>query len=221
MQPQGLTGAAEEGQGLRPGRLAQAALPRAGGEKPLPLHRKGAVHEHFQVDHVLPIIGQEQVQGALVPPLVALPQKHRHVAVHAVHGFRAVDAESRLNLLQPPLEPQAGHEKAQVHVGRGQGQLGEVGLEHRQVELGAVEGDQEVERGQNLGKLLQIMALDELAHILAVVEAHHRDQQPGPDFAVGLDVEIRGAGPEVLEEAPVLPGLEPGGEIGRVLGVVQ
>ncbi len=100
-------------------------------------------------------------------------------------------------------------------------QLGEVGLEHRQVELGAVEGDQEVELGENLGKLLQIKALDELAHILAVVEARHRHQQPRPGFAVGLDVEIGGAGPELAEEAPVLPGLEPGGEIGGVLGVVQ
>ncbi len=90
------------------------------GQELLALHPKGCVHEHLQVDHVLPVISKEQVQGALVAALVALPQEHRHVAVHAVHGFRAADAESWLDLLQPPLEPQAGHEKTQVHVGRGQ-----------------------------------------------------------------------------------------------------
>ena len=68
---------------------------------------------------------------------------------------------------------------------------------------------------------MQIKALNELAHILAVVEARHRDQQPRPGLAIGLDVEIGGAGPELPEEAPVLPGLEPVGEIGGVLGVVQ
>ena len=188
-------------------------------QEPIPLHPKGGVHEHFQVDHVLPVVAEQQVQGALIPPLVALPQEHRHVAVHAVHRFRAVDAESGLDLLQPPPVPEAGHEKAQVHVGRGQVELGEVGLEHRQVELGAVEGDQEVELRQDRGKFLQIETLDELAHSVAVVEPHHRDQEARPNSAGGLDVQIADPGPAVVKEAPVLPGRQPLSEIGGVFQV--
>ena len=105
---------------------------------------------------------QEQIQGGAVAPLVALPEDHRHVAVHAVHLPGPPDAEAGFDLLEPPLVAQAGQEKAQVHVQGRQGQVREKGLEHRQVELGAVEGDQQVEVRQGRREMLQIPALDEL-----------------------------------------------------------
>ena len=71
------------------------------------------------------------------------------------------------------------------------------------------------------GNSLQIIALDELAHGHAVVEARHRDQQPRPEGAGGFDVEVPDPRPEGAKQAPVLICGQKRGKVGRLVHVLD
>jgi len=178
---------------------------------------EGFIHQGLQVDHVFPVVGEEGGEGGVIAPAVAVPEEHGLVAVHPVYFRGAVNAEAGLDLFQAAPEAQAGQDKAEIQMDRGEPETWEIGPKYRQVELGAVKGDDQVQVFQGLGKFLQVFAVDELAHGGAVIKAHHCHLQPRPGIAGGFNVQVRGPLPEAAEETPALRGGEQGTEIPGVV----
>src|SRR5436309_7503050 len=90
--------------------------------------------------------------------------------------------------------------------------------EEREVEAGAVERDDHgclCDRG---GELVEVDALDELPHPPAVVESDNGDVVAVPPQARRFDVEEDGLASPLPDRPPLVPRLEPPGEVPVVPG---
>jgi len=146
---------------------------------------------------------------------VLLPEDDGIVAAQALDLRLSRYSEKRFDGLQPTAVAEAFQHEPEVNVGLVEAEGAEVGTYKRKVEEGAVEGDQEIETLNRVLKLLEVFAVDELIHALAVVEADDGDVVSVGIRAGGLDVEEGAAMLELAVESPAFGSREPVMEVGR------
>src|SRR2546422_6173349 len=107
----------------------------------------------------------------------------------------------------------------EVRVDLLESELRSPGLEEREVESRAVERDDHGGFRDRSGELVEVDALDELPHSVAVMEADKGDVVAVPPQAGRLDVQEDGPVPPFPDRPPLVFGPKPSGEIPVVAGL--
>lgn len=101
-------------------------------------------HQGLEMDNIGGVILYQAIQCALIPPLVCLPEQDGLIAVHSINLGGTGKAKGFLYCLKAAPEAQPSQEKTQVDMGRGQGDVGKLAPDERQVKLGPIKGDDEL-----------------------------------------------------------------------------
>lgn len=181
------------------------------------LHVIGLHHQVFEVDRILHIVGQKRFKGSRVSPFdVFAPEQDGKPPVHAVERA-SVQAQAPLAAFQSAAVTQAAQQVPQVDMDVVYG-YPEVVPYERQIETGAVVSDENFVFLQIVGKAVEVIAVDIVKQLPAVIERYGGDVVVRPAEARRFYIEVGYTFAEVREKSPQVAGAEGGCEKCRVRG---
>ncbi len=173
--------------------------------------RCDALGQRPHVEDVVAAVVEQLLQRACLASAVTIPEVHSLVTVDLLQVSGANDAQSSLDQLEPSAIPEVSQGISQIEVRRGR-KAWKPPLQKGQIELRAVEGDDEWVVCRDARKLLKVLTLDETVERPPGVEPNDRDLVKVVTQSRGLNIDEGGLSGKLAIHPPLVSGLESTGK---------
>jgi hypothetical protein len=164
----------------------------------------GDLHDGLEVDHVSFIVFEQCGKGVGTATEMLVPEHNRLVAAHLLNLRVAKDSQKRLDSFEATAVAQPPRHMKQIDVGLTEPKVGKKAGDERQVKSTAIKGNQQIITLYGIFELFQVLPVDEVVRLEAVIEADDGNFVVVTAHARGLDVQKAAAVSEVPIEPPAL-----------------
>ena len=133
-----------------------------------------------------------------------VPEHNRLVAAHLLDLRVAKDSKKRLDSFEAAAVAQPPCHMKQIDVGLTEPKIEKKPGDEGEVKSTAIKGNQQIITLYGILKLLQVLPVDEVVHLKAVIETNDGNFVVVTAYTRGLDVQKTAAVSEVLIEPPAL-----------------
>ena len=179
------------------------------------------LHDGLEVNHVSFIVFEQCRKGVGAATEMFVPENHRLVAAHFLDLRVAKDSKKRLDSFETTAVAQPPGHMKQIDVGLTEPEVGEKTGDKGEVKSTAIKGNQQIIPLYGLLEVLQVFPVDEVVHLVAVIETDDGDFMVVTAHTRGLDIQEAAAALEVPIEPPAFGRGEAVVEIRRLAAVLN